>query len=52
VTDDPRAHLLRAAVGFVLVPPTEPELRLLHCWLDWWPGVLNSLVRERGRYLP
>jgi len=21
------------------VPPTEPELRLLHSWLDCWPGV-------------
>jgi hypothetical protein len=29
-----RARLLRAALGFALVPPTEPELRLLHNWLD------------------
>jgi hypothetical protein len=34
-----RARLLRAAVGFALVPPTEPELRLLHRWLDCWRGV-------------
>jgi hypothetical protein len=27
---DARARLLRAAVGFALVPPTEPELRVLH----------------------
>ena len=36
---DARARLLRAAVGFCLVPPTEPELRLLHRWLDCWRGV-------------
>jgi len=36
---DSRARLLRAAVGFCLVPPTEPELRLLHRWLDSWRGV-------------
>jgi hypothetical protein len=33
---DHRARLLRAAVGFALAPPTEPELRLLHRWLDCW----------------
>ena len=36
---DARARLLRAAAGFALVPPTEPELRLLHRWLDCWRGV-------------
>jgi len=36
---DPRARLLRAAVGFALVPPTEPVLRVLHRWLDNWHGV-------------
>jgi len=36
---DPRGYLLRAAVGFALVPPTEPELRLLHRWLDSWRGI-------------
>ena len=25
-----RAHLIRVAVGFALMPPDEPELRLLH----------------------
>lgn len=42
VTFDTSAGLLRAAVGFALVPPTEPELRLLHHthhWLDCWRGV-------------
>src|SRR5438094_7862092 len=37
--DHQRARLLRAAVGFALVPPDEPELRLLHGWLDSWRGV-------------
>jgi len=36
---DHRARLLRATVGFVLVPPTEPEFRLLHRWLDSWRGI-------------
>jgi len=36
---DERGHLLRAAVGFALVPPTEPELRVLHQWLDDWRGI-------------
>jgi hypothetical protein len=31
---DERGRLLRAAVGFTLVPPTEPELRVLYQWLD------------------
>jgi hypothetical protein len=39
VTDDSRARLLRAAVSFALVPPTEPALRLLHHWLDSWRGI-------------
>jgi hypothetical protein len=34
-----RVSLLRAAVGFALVSPTAPELRLLHRWLDSWSGV-------------
>jgi len=34
-----RARLRRAAVGFALVPPTEPELLLLHRWLDSWRGI-------------
>jgi hypothetical protein len=39
---DTRARLLRAAVGFALVSPTEPELRVLHQWLDCWRGVATS----------
>jgi hypothetical protein len=30
---------LRAALGFLWLPPTEPELQLLHRWLDTWTGV-------------
>ena len=30
---DQRARLLRAAVGFALVPPEHPELQVLHRWL-------------------
>jgi hypothetical protein len=43
-TDDgaARARLLRAAVGFALVPADEPELRLLHRWLDTWPASLSA----------
>jgi hypothetical protein len=36
---DARVRLLRAAVGFALLPPTEPELQLLHRWLDIWRGI-------------
>jgi hypothetical protein len=32
-------RLLRAAVGFAFVPTDQPELRLLHRWLDCWRGV-------------
>ena len=39
MTDDHRALLLRAAVGFTLVSPDQPELKLLHRWLDCWRGV-------------
>src|SRR5437867_12155043 len=36
---DVRARLLRAAVGFALARQDEPELRLLHHWLDCWRGI-------------
>ena len=39
---DQRARLLRAAVGFVLVPPKEPELRLK-------PPLARLLARRRRR---
>jgi hypothetical protein len=33
---DTRGRRLRAALAFLRLPPTEPELRLLHRWLDTW----------------
>jgi hypothetical protein len=36
---DQRARLLRAALGFLAVQPREPEVQLLHRWLDSWPGI-------------
>src|SRR5262245_29875206 len=30
---------LRAALGFLQLPPRAPELQLLHRWLDTWAGV-------------
>ena len=36
---DRRLATLRAALGFLRLPPTEPELQLLHRWLDSWRGV-------------
>jgi hypothetical protein len=35
----PRRRNLRAALGFLRLRPTEPELQLLHRWLDTWTGV-------------
>jgi hypothetical protein len=37
--DGPRLRNLRAALAFLRLPPTEPELRLLHRWLDTWTGI-------------
>ena len=37
--DDRRRANLTAALGFLRLPPTRPELRLLHRWLDSWTGV-------------
>ena len=36
---DARGRRLRAALGFLLLEPRAPELRLLHRWLDTWRGV-------------
>jgi hypothetical protein len=34
-----RTRVLRAALGFLSIEPREPELRVLHRWLDSWSGV-------------
>jgi hypothetical protein len=34
-----RLATLRAALGFLRLPPHVPELRLLHRWLDSWTGL-------------
>jgi len=36
---DSRSRLLRTALGFAALEPTEPELRRLHRWLDSWSGI-------------
>jgi hypothetical protein len=36
---DPPGGLLRAALGFLSVEPREPELEMLHRWLDTWSGI-------------
>jgi hypothetical protein len=41
----PAARRLRAALGFLRLPPTEPELQVLHRWLDTWAGA-RTLVLE------
>jgi hypothetical protein len=48
-----RTRLLRAAVGFALVPPTEPKLRVLHQWLDCWRGVGDVVtgMNRQGYFL-
>src|SRR5262245_9674827 len=45
---DARAPLLRAAVGFALVREDEPELRVLHHWLDSWRGI-GDVARGMAR---
>ena len=35
-----RRSVLVAALGFALLAPREPELRLLHRWLDSWRGAI------------
>ena len=48
---DRRLASLRAALGFLLLKPTEPELQLLHRWLDTWEGLgLVTIGVERLGY--
>ena len=44
MADDHRLATLRAALGFLQVKPKEPELRMLHRWLDCWRGVGDVAV--------
>jgi hypothetical protein len=37
--DDRRRTNLTAALGFLRLPPTEPEPQLLHRLLDTWSGI-------------
>jgi hypothetical protein len=39
VPDDRRRLLLRAALGFLQLPPQTSALRAPHAWLDNWRGV-------------
>jgi hypothetical protein len=42
---------LRAALGFLQLPPRAPELQLLHRWLDSWRGVgLLAIGLHRDGY--
>jgi hypothetical protein len=41
---DSRARLLRAALGFALVPSDAPQLRVIHRWLDSWRGMGDVVV--------
>jgi len=36
---DRRLTTLRAALGFLQIPPRAPDLRLLYRWLDSWAGL-------------
>ena len=45
---DQHGRLLRAALGFVLIPPDHLELRLLHHCLDNWRGI-GDVVRGMTR---
>ena len=49
--DDRRLANLTAALGFLQLKPTEPELQLLHRWLDTWQGLgLVTVGVERLGY--
>ena len=48
---DQRRLNLTAALGFLQLKPTEPELLLLHRWLDTWEGLgLVTVGVERLGY--
>jgi hypothetical protein len=39
-----RRPALMAALGFALLPPSAPELRSVHGWLDTWRGIGDVVV--------
>jgi hypothetical protein len=45
--DGPRLRNLRAALGFLRLPPTEPELGLLHRVFDSWSGLGQVVLGMR-----
>ncbi len=45
---DQRLANLRATLGFLQLQPTEPELQLLHRWLDSWSDI-GLIVRGMAR---
>jgi hypothetical protein len=47
---DRRLASLRATLCFLQLKPIEPELRMLHRWLDSWTGVglITVGVERRG----
>ena len=42
--DDQRRRNLRAALGFLRLQPIEPELRLMHRWLETWRETRLPLI--------
>ena len=48
---DARARLLRAAAGFAIVNAEQPELRVLHRWLDCWRGDVVTGMTRQGCWL-
>jgi hypothetical protein len=42
--DTPRLSRLPAALAFAQLEPREPELQLLHRWLDTWSGLGDIAV--------
>ena len=39
-----RRAALITALGFALLPPSAPELKLVHGWLDTWRGIGDVVV--------
>jgi len=50
VPDDRRRRNLTAVLGFLLLLPEAPELRLLHKWADAWSAVGSIVTGHRTGY--